>query len=118
MLESMRYVGDLHPDGVKLQLLQVLKGTQMASEYAQKPFYLPDLEEYSRTLIRCLNSLPEDVAVHRITGDGPKKLLIAPLWCADKKHVLNTLRKEIAKEERSIYAVSWNDHRRAGCDQG
>ena len=101
MEESVRYLATLHPtlDGIKFQLLQVLKNTRMAAEYEEKPFPLPTPEEYGRTLIRLIRLLPEQTVIHRITGDGPKRLLIEPKWCADKKRVLNLLNNMIQQEK-------------------
>ncbi|MBP5410590.1 MAG: TIGR01212 family radical SAM protein [Lachnospiraceae bacterium] len=97
MLASVRYLSDLTPppDGVKLQLLQILRGTRMAEDYERDPWHIMTLSEYSDLLVKALRLLPKETIVHRITGDGPKKLLIEPSWCADKKHVMNTLRKAI-----------------------
>lgn len=97
MLETVRYLSSLTPvlDGIKLQLLHILKGTQLAEEYEAAPFPLFTLEEYCSQVTECLALLPKETVVHRITGDGPKSLLIAPLWSADKKRVLNTLNKAI-----------------------
>ena len=78
-------------DGVKFHLLHVLRGTGLAQEYAAGKFACLTLEEYGEILKQCVSVLPEDVVVHRITGDGAKKDLIAPLWSADKKRVLNYL---------------------------
>ena len=99
MLATVRYLSALTPapDGIKLQLLHVLQGTRLAAEYMEKPFHILTLEEYSRLIVKCLKLLPPEVVVHRITGDGPKRLLLAPLWSADKKRVLNTLQKAIAE---------------------
>ena len=100
MLETVRYLSQLNPplDGIKLQLLHILKGTQLACEYEAAPFPLPTLDSYCDLIIDCLKLLPPETVIHRITGDGPKKLLIAPLWSADKKHVLNTLNKKIYEQ--------------------
>ena len=97
MLDTIRYLSSLSPaiDGIKLQQLQILKNTKLASEYENERFPLFSLEEYTDLLKHCLEILPESVIIHRLTGDGPKKLLIAPEWCADKKRVLNTLKKEL-----------------------
>ena len=78
-------------DGVKFHLLHVLRGTGLAEDYAEGKFSCLSLEEYARWLACCLKELPPEVVVHRITGDGAKKDLIAPLWSADKKRVLNYL---------------------------
>ena len=80
-------------DGVKFHLLHVLKNTDLAEEYAKGKFETLTLEEYGRWLKACVDILPESVVVHRITGDGAKRDLIAPLWSADKKRVLNYLHK-------------------------
>jgi len=78
-------------DGVKFHLLHVLRGTDLAADYAAGKFQALSLEEYGNTLKQCISVLPEHMVVHRITGDGAKKDLIAPLWSADKKRVLNYL---------------------------
>ncbi len=97
ILATVRYLSDLTPvlDGIKLQLLHILKGTELAREYQERPFHVLSLEEYTDIVVKCLKLLPEQTVVHRITGDGPKKLLIAPLWSGDKKRVLNTLNSAI-----------------------
>lgn len=83
-------------DGVKLQLLHILKGTDLATEYENGKFDVLSLEEYADILCECINVMPDDVVVHRMTGDGNKKDLIAPLWSKDKKRVLNYLNHRIA----------------------
>jgi len=95
MLETVRFLAGLkpEPDGVKLQMLQVLKGTRLAEEYAADPYPLMSLEEYAYLVRDSVQLLPEKTVLHRMTGDGPKRLLIAPLWCADKKRVLNTMNR-------------------------
>ncbi|MCR5502154.1 MAG: TIGR01212 family radical SAM protein, partial [Lachnospiraceae bacterium] len=105
MLESMRYLSDLEPDGVKLQMLQILKGTVLAGEYEKEPFPLMDLEEYAELIGECVRILPENTVLHRMTGDGPRRLLIAPLWCLDKKRVLNRLNRELWQEQGSRKGV-------------
>ena len=92
MLQSVRYVGASHIDGVKLHLLHVLESTDLAELYKASPSPLPTMEEYIALLERCLAVLPRDVVIHRLTGDGAKKTLIAPEWTADKKRVLNAIR--------------------------
>ena len=95
MLETMRYLAamDPAPDGIKQQQLQILKGTQIGDMYQEEPFPVMSLEEYCLLVKDCLAILPENMTVHRMTGDGPKSLLIAPAWSADKKRVLNTMRR-------------------------
>ncbi|MBO4374343.1 MAG: TIGR01212 family radical SAM protein [Lachnospiraceae bacterium] len=98
MLETVGYLSRLDPvlDGIKIHMLQILKGTQMAEEYMKDPFPLMKLDEYCDLVIRCLKLLDPETVIHRMTGDGPKSLLTDPLWCADKKRVINTLYKRIA----------------------
>ena len=80
-------------DGVKFHLLHVLRDTDLETDYLAGKFSCLTLEKYGRWLTACLNQVPERVVVHRITGDGAKKDLIAPLWSGDKKRVLNYLNK-------------------------
>jgi radical SAM protein (TIGR01212 family) len=102
MLGTVRYLAALIPpvSGVKLQLLHVLRGTEMGRAYERHPFPLFTMEEYTDLVVRCLRILPPETVIHRMTGDGPKKLLIAPLWSGDKKRVLNMLNRKIAAAER------------------
>lgn len=95
ILETVRYVCDQGISGIKLQLLHVLRGTDLAKDYEAGKFETLTLEAYTNLVCRCLAIIPKDVVIHRMTGDGDKRLLIAPLWSADKKKVLNTLRKAI-----------------------
>ena len=83
-------------DGVKFHLLHVLSGTDLAKEYAAGRFRCLTLEEYGHILKSCIAELPPHIVVHRITGDGAKRNLIAPLWSGDKKQVLNYLNKLLA----------------------
>lgn len=80
-------------DGVKFHLLHILKNTRLAEEYKKGSIKPLSIEEYAEILKNCISVLPEDIVVHRITGDGAKKDLIAPLWSADKKRTLNYLNK-------------------------
>lgn len=93
MLDTIQYLNTLPISGIKLQLLHVLKGTDLASCYEKEPFSLPDLPEYTELLGKLISHLRSDIVVHRLTGDGPKSLLIAPLWTGNKQHVLNTIQK-------------------------
>lgn len=96
ILESVRFVSSLNIQGIKLQLLHVLKNTKLADMYNTAPFKIFTLEEYISLLARCLEIIPENIVIHRLTGDGPKSLLIAPLWSGNKKVVLNTLNKYLS----------------------
>ena len=91
MVETVRYLGNLGIDGIKLQLLHVLRNTKLAQWYEEGQFAALTKEEYFSIVADCLRVLPRDVAIHRITGDGPKELLIAPRWSGHKKAVLNEL---------------------------
>lgn len=90
-VETTRQAVAAGTNGVKFHLLHVLKGTDLAKDYAAGKFAALSLEEYADTLKQCIAVLPENTVVHRITGDGAKKDLIAPLWSGDKKRVLNYL---------------------------
>ena len=91
MLQTTKAAVNAGTDGVKFHLLHVLKSTDLAKEYAAGKFQCLSLEEYGAILKKCVDILPEEVVIHRITGDGAKKDLIAPLWSGDKKRVLNYL---------------------------
>ncbi|MCR4728426.1 MAG: TIGR01212 family radical SAM protein [Lachnospiraceae bacterium] len=96
MLETVKYVGESGAKGIKLQLLHVLKGTDLAKEYAAGKFKTLTRSEYINLLCKCIKVLPKDMIIHRLTGDGDKKLLIAPEWSADKKSVLNEISKYLS----------------------
>lgn len=96
MLSSVKYVCNV-TDGIKLQLLHILKGTDLAKDYFEHKFEILSLEEYTDIIAECVKIIPENVVIHRLTGDGAKKDLIAPLWSADKKKVLNTINKRLSE---------------------
>ena len=87
--QTAAYIGKSGADGIKLQLLHVLRGTDLADEYAAGLFDVMSMEEYIAALEECVRQLPPQITIHRLTGDGDKKYLVAPLWSADKKRVLN-----------------------------
>lgn len=91
MLATIDYLNTCKPFGIKLQLLHVLKNTDLADYYENKAFDTLTKEEYLDILITCLEHLAPDIVVHRVTGDGPKDLLISPLWSCNKRDVLNSL---------------------------
>ena len=95
MKETVSYVVDSGTDGIKLQLLHVLKGTDLEKEYYAGKFKTMEMEEYIELLKECLAIIPDDVVIHRMTGDGDKKLLVAPTWSADKKRVMNAIERSI-----------------------
>lgn len=96
ILESVEYVCK-RTDGIKLQLLHILKETDLAIDYENGKFDVLTLEEYTDIIVKCVRIIPENVVVHRLTGDGAKKDLIAPFWSADKKNVLNTINRKLNK---------------------
>ena len=87
--QTAAYIGKSGADGIKLPLLHVLRGTDLADEYAAGLFDVMSMEEYIAALEECVRQLPPQITIHRLTGDGDKKYLVAPLWSADKKRVLN-----------------------------
>jgi len=97
MLQTIRYLNQQDIQGIKLQLLHILKGTDLALYYEEHPFYVFTLEEYVRMILSCVELLRPDMTIHRLTGDGPKNLLIAPLWSSSKRHVLNTIHQEFRR---------------------
>ena len=100
ILETMKYLNHMDIQGIKLQLLHVLRGTDLAADYEKGLFQTYERDEYISLLINCLEHLRPDMVIHRITGDGPKDLLIAPLWASRKREVLNMLHHRM-KEEQS-----------------
>ena len=93
--QTTRFAVAAGTDGVKFHLLHVLKNTDLEQDYLAGEFQCLSLEEYAHWLKACLKELPQEVVVHRITGDGAKRDLVAPLWSADKKRALNFLHKEL-----------------------
>ena len=99
MLETIRYLNRLDIQGIKLQLLHVIDGTDLADEYRRGELTALSKEEYIDLLIDCLENLSPDVVVHRLTGDGPSKLLLAPMWSTRKREVLNEIHREMKLRE-------------------
>lgn len=102
MLETIEYLNHSDIDGIKLQLLHILEGTDLAVEYQKylsdpaytgPAFHIPDADEYIGLLTECIQHLRPEIVIHRLTGDGPKDLLIAPLWTGAKRTVLNQIHK-------------------------
>lgn len=94
ILSTIEYLNHRDIQGIKLQLLHVLKGTDLAEDYLAGKFQVYTMEEYLELVIDCLEHLNPEIVIHRLTGDGPKDLLIAPLWSSAKRTVLNTLHRE------------------------
>ena len=101
MLETTRQTVEAGTDGVKFHLLHVLRDTDLEKDYLAGKFRCLELEEYGQILKRCISALPPHIVVHRITGDGAKRDLVAPLWSADKKRVLNYLNRVLADPQQA-----------------
>ena len=93
MWDTAEYIGRSGADGIKFQLLHILEGTDLAEDYRAGKFRALELREYIPILEGCIEHIPPRMVVHRITGDGAKKDLIAPLWSGDKKRVLNEINR-------------------------
>ncbi len=97
MLATVNYLAHKNIQGIKLQLLHVLKNTYLADYYQKGEFQVLSLEEYLDILIDAIELLPPSLVIHRLTGDGPKRLLLAPLWSLQKWHTLNCILEEMEK---------------------
>lgn len=98
MLNTIKYINSFPIHGIKLQLLHVLTETDLADEYEKNKFKVLSMEEYTDILIKLLKNIRPEIVIHRMTGDGPKKLLIAPLWSGNKRNVLNYINKRLSSE--------------------
>lgn len=114
MVQTARYIGQSGAQGIKLHLLHVLRGTDLAADYAAGKFEVLTPEHYIDLLEQCLCVLPPEVVIHRLTGDGAKRDLIAPLWSADKKRVLNAIHAAFARDDlvqgRNCNVISGTDY--------
>ncbi len=99
MLETVKYVCESGANGIKLQLLHVIDGTDLAKDYEKGLFKTLEFDEYVNLIVKCVKIIPNDIVIHRLTGDGAKKDLIAPLWSADKKRVLNAINKALREAD-------------------
>lgn len=104
-LETVSYVGESKADGIKIQLLHILKNTDLADMYLQGEFSALTFDEYVETVIRAIAILPGKTVIHRLTGDGPKSLLIAPEWSSRKRHVLNEILKQM--KQQNLWQGKW-----------
>ncbi len=98
IVETARYIGKSGADGIKFHLLHILEDTDLADEYAKGKFSVLSMEEYISILEECVQVIPPQMVIHRLTGDGAKKKLIAPLWSGDKKNVINSINKAFEKD--------------------
>lgn len=98
IVATVRYVVDSKAEGIKLQLLHVIEGTDLAIDYRAGAFNTLEMDEYIRIIRKCVELIPETMVIHRLTGDGNKKTLLAPLWSGDKKKVLNALNQVLRAE--------------------
>ena len=98
MRETAQYIGESGVQGIKLHLLHVLAGTDLEKDYRAGFFDVLSLDEYISVLEACIESIPPEMVVHRLTGDGAKRFLIAPLWSADKKSVLNAINRAFERD--------------------
>lgn len=99
MAETARYIGFSGADGIKLHLLHVLRGTDLAADWQAGRVQVMEPEAYIEALELCLQNLPPEVVIHRLTGDGAKRDLLAPLWSADKKRVLNAVHRAFQRDD-------------------
>ena len=99
MLDTIHYLNHMDIQGIKLQLLHVLTRTDLAADYEKHPFYIPDMQDYIQFLGTCIAHLNPEIVIHRLTGDGPKDLLIAPLWTSNKRTVLNQLHSHLKEQD-------------------
>lgn len=98
MAETARYIGQSGANGVKFHLLHVLRGTDLAADWEAGKFQTMSLEAYIEVLEECVRQIPREMVIHRLTGDGAKKDLLAPLWSGDKKRVLNAIHKAFLQD--------------------
>lgn len=99
ILKTVDFAVKNKTDGVKLQLLHILKDTDLDDDYKKGLVEPLSLEEYMDILFACIERIPENIVIHRITGDAPKKYLVEPMWSANKKNVLNTINRELEKRD-------------------
>ena len=99
MAETAQYIGRSGADGVKFHLLHVLRGTDLAADWEAGSFQTMELDEYIAVLEECVRQIPRDMVIHRLTGDGAKKDLLAPLWSGDKKRVLNAIHQAFLRDD-------------------
>lgn len=97
MLDTINYIAKQHIHGVKLQLLHILKNTALVN--LMPSMHILTMEEYTDLVIKCIERLPQEIVIHRLTGDGPKGTLLAPLWSKDKLTVMNTINHKMKEQD-------------------
>lgn len=100
MLDSVKFAADAGTDGIKLQLLHIIKGTKLEELYNTDPFHIMTKDEYTDTVIDCIEHMPPNIVIHRLTGDGNRNELIEPRWSIDKRGVLNEIHRKMKINER------------------
>jgi len=114
MIESVRYVSSMPIQGIKIHMLHILRDTDLYQYYLHSPFPIFSEEEYIHTLIDCLEYIPKHVVIHRLTGDGPKNLLVEPQWSLNKRHVLNQITKFFKQRNtyqgKALEAITGESH--------
>lgn len=98
MVESARYIGRSGADGIKFHLLHILDGTDLAEDWKSGDISVLELEPYIEILEECVRNIPKEMVIHRLTGDGAKRNLLAPLWSGDKKRVLNAIHRAFIQD--------------------
>ena len=98
MLNTVKYVCSFNIDGIKLQLLHVLSDSKLYEYYKENKIHILDKEEYTDIIIEAIENIPENIVIHRITGDGSKENLIEPLWSLDKRGTLNLIHKKMREK--------------------
>lgn len=99
ILNTIRYINQFDVKGIKLQLLHVLRGTDLEQYYYECPFHIYTMEEYTDILCEAVENLRSDIVIHRLTGDGPKRLLVEPQWSGNKRMVMNYIQKELHRRD-------------------
>jgi hypothetical protein len=99
MLATIRYTARMPIAGIKLHMLFILRNTRLEQYYRQTHFPVMSQDEYCELIADCLELLPPDMVIHRLTGDGPKKLLVEPLWTSNKLMVFNQIQRVLKQRE-------------------
>ena len=109
MVETAQYIGQSGADGIKFHLLHVLEGTDLAADWRAGRFRTMSLEAYILALEECVRRIPREIVIHRLTGDGAKRDLLAPLWSGDKKRVLNAIHQAFVRDDVEQGSALWKE---------